>query len=118
MLLPRTSWISVLILFSVAAFIETAFFGHIASFTPLYLPRLGVAPDKIDDWTGGLMSFVNLFGILFLPFWGALADRYSRKPVIVRSFAAHIVATGFMLVSGNIWMFVVGRAVMNLSLGN
>jgi DHA1 family multidrug resistance protein-like MFS transporter len=115
---PRTSWIWLLVLFSVAAFVETAFFGQIASFTPLYLPRLGVSPENVDDWTGGLMSFVNLFGILFLPFWGALADRYSRKPVIVRSFVAHIVAIGFMLVSGNIWMFVVGRAMMNLSLGN
>jgi DHA1 family multidrug resistance protein-like MFS transporter len=114
----RTSWVSLLILFSVAAFVETAFFGQISSFTPLYLPKLGVSPERVDDWTGGLMSFVNLFGILFLPFWGALSDRYSRKPVIVRSFVAHIVAIGFMLVSGNIWMFVVGRAAMNLSLGN
>jgi MFS transporter, DHA1 family, multidrug resistance protein len=115
---PRTSWVWLLALFSIAAFVETAFFGQISSFTPLYLPRLGVAPEDVDDWTGGLMSFVNVFGILFLPFWGALADRYARKPVIVRSFVAHIVAIGFMLVSGNIWMFVIGRAVMNLSLGN
>jgi MFS family permease len=115
---PRTSWVWLLTLFSIAAFIETAFFGQIASFTPLYLPRLGVLPEDVDDWTGGLMSFVNLFGILFLPFWGALSDRYSRKPVIVRSFVAHIAAIGCMLVSGSIWMFVIGRAVMNLSLGN
>jgi MFS family permease len=114
----RISWVGLLALFSVAAFVETSFFGQISFFTPLYLPKLGVASENIDDWTGGLMSFVNVFGILFLPFWGALSDRYSRKPVIVRSFVAHIFAIGFMLVSGNIWLFVVGRAVMNLSLGN
>jgi MFS family permease len=107
-----------LILFSVAGFIETAFFGQISSFTPLVLPSMGVPPEHVAAWTGGVMSFANFFGILFLPFWGAFADRYSRKPVIVRSFIAHIVAIGFMLVSGNVWMFVIGRAVMNLSLGN
>jgi len=114
----RSSWIWLLVLFSVAGAVESAFFGQIASFTPLYLPQLGISSEQVDDWTAGIMAAANVVGILFLPFWGALSDRYSRKPVIVRSFVAHLVAIGFMLVTGNIWMFVIGRTVMNLSLGN
>jgi MFS family permease len=114
----QASWIRLLVLFSAVSFIETAFFGQVAAFTPLYLPQLGVTPENIAVWTGGLMAASNFFGILFLPFWGALADRHSRKPIIVRSFVVHVAAIAIMLASGNIWVFLIGRSAMNLSLGN
>src|SRR5688572_13969993 len=111
-------WIWLLVLFTGAGFIETAFFGQMNAFTPLYLPRLGIALESVDEWTGWTVAAANLFGIFFLPFWGTLADRYSRKPVIVRSFIAHIVAIALMLLAGNVWVFIAGRAAMNLALGN
>lgn len=112
------SWLWLLALFTVAGFFETMFYGQITSFTPLHLPRLGVPAASVDEWTGWTVAIANLFGIFFLPFWGTLADRYSRQPIIVRSFVAHIVAIGLMLAAGNVWVFVAGRAVMNLALGN
>ena len=57
-------------------------------------------------------------GLPFLPFWGALADRYSRQPLIVRSFVAHLLALLLALLAGNVWVFVAGRALMSLALGN
>jgi len=113
-----SSWLWLLSLFTLAGFIETVFWGQMNSFTPLYLPRLGIAPGDVATWTGATVAISGALGIPFLPFWGALADRYSRKPVIVRSFVAHLVAGVIALLAGNIWVFVLGRAVMSLALGN
>src|SRR2546421_6741866 len=71
--IPPTSWIWLLSLFTLASFIETVFWGQMSAFTPLYLPRLGVAPDDVVVWTGITVAVASAVGIPFLPFWGALA---------------------------------------------
>jgi DHA1 family multidrug resistance protein-like MFS transporter len=105
-------------LFTIASFIEAAFWGQMSAFTPLHLPKLGVPPSDVNAWTGQIASLASLIGIPLLPFWGALADRFGRQPIIVRSFVAHLVAGVVSLLAGNVWVFVIGRAVMSLSLGN
>jgi MFS family permease len=111
-------WIWLLTLFSLAGFIETVFFGQLNAFTPLYLPRLGIPPNQVALWTGALVSISSAIGIPFLPFWGALADRYARQPIIIRSYFVHLIAAVGMLLAGNIWVFVIGRSFTSLALGN
>jgi len=113
-----TRWEWLLALFTLASFIETMFWGQMSAFTPLYLPRLGVAAAQVAAWTGLISAVAGAAGIPFLPFWGALADRYARQPIIVRSYVAHIVAGLIAIAAGNVWMFLLARAVMTLSLGN
>src|SRR5512135_2116738 len=114
----RSSWIWLLGLFTFGSFIETIFYGQLTAFTPLYLPRLGIRPVDVALWTGLISSMAGLLGLPFLPFWGALADRYARKPVIIRSFIVELVAGLVALMAGNIWIFILGRAITSLSLGN
>ncbi len=113
---PR--WLPLLTLFTVASFVEAMFWGQITAFTPLYLPHLGIAPDDVKGWTGTITAVSTLVGLPLLPFWGALADRYSRQPVIVRSFVAHLLAGLLALLAGNVWVFLLARTVQNFSLGN
>jgi DHA1 family multidrug resistance protein-like MFS transporter len=115
---PPASWRRLLALFTVASFIETVFWGQMGAFTPLYLPHLGISLEDVPVWTGAIAAISNMIGIPFLPLWGALADRYTRQPIIVRSFVAHLVAGIVTLLAGNIWVFVIGRAAMSLALGN
>jgi MFS family permease len=116
---PRlpSSWGWLLALFSVAGFIETVFWGQIGAFTPLYLPRLGVAPRDVPTWIGAIAVVSNLVGLPFLPFWGALADRFARQPIIVRSFVVHMIAGMLAVLAGNVWVFLVARSVMSFALG-
>ncbi len=114
----RASWVWLLALFTFGSFIETVFYGQLSAFTPLYLPKLGIRQEEVALWTGLIASFAGLLGLPFLPFWGALADRYSRKPVIIRSFVVELAAGVVSLLAGNIAVFVVGRAITSLSLGN
>lgn len=111
------SWRYLLTLYTVACLIEAMFMGQMGAFTPLYLPQLGIAPQNVAGWTGAIVSISSLAGLPFLPFWGALADKYARKPVLVRAFVMHLLASVIALLAGNIWLFLLARAVMNLALG-
>jgi MFS family permease len=113
-----TSWEWLLALFTFSSFVETVFWGQMSAFTPLYLPRLGVPAGQVAAWTGLISAVAGAAGIPFLPFWGALADRFARQPLIVRSFVAHVLAGILAVLAGNVWMFLLARAIMTLSLGN
>ena len=113
-----SSWKTLLALFTIASFIETMFWGQVIGFTPLYLAQLGVPPHDIARWTGSIAAVSMALGLPFLPLWGALADRYARQPVIVRSFAAYLVAGIVTFLAQNVWVFTLGRAVMGFSFGN
>ena len=114
----RASWSWLLALYTIAGFFETVFWGQLTAFTPLYLPRLGIDPGEVARWTGLIAALTGAAGLPFLPFWGALADRFSRQPVIVRSFVVYLLAGTLALLAGNVWVFTLGRAVMSLALGN
>jgi DHA1 family multidrug resistance protein-like MFS transporter len=105
-------------LFSVAGFIEVLAYGQVTAFTPLYLPHLGIPDGEVAFWVGAIASFSNLVGLPFLPFWGALADRYGRKPLIIRSFVTAAVALGLTVIAPNVWVFAFSRAFQSLGLGN
>ena len=117
--LRSDSWVWLLALFTVAGFVEAAFWSQMVAFTPLFLRELGVTTAaEIQCLTGVIAAVSTLIGLPLLPFWGALADRYSRQPVIVRSFVAHALAGAIAMVAGNVWVFVLGRAISGFSLGN
>lgn len=114
----RDSWVWLLALYTFGSLVETIFYGQLNAFTPLYLPHLGIASDQVSLWTGIIASVAGILGLPFLPFWGALADRYARKPIIIRSFVVHLIAGVLCAFAGNIWIFLLGRAFSSLALGN
>ena len=114
----KTSWVPLLVLFAFASFVEAIFYGQMGAFTPLYLPALHVPADQIVLWTGITASASALVGLPFLPFWGALADRYARKPIIIRSFLIELGVGVICVLSQNVWIFLAGRALAGLALGN
>jgi MFS family permease len=114
----RASWTWLLGLYTAASFIETIFWGQMTAFTPIYLRDLGMAQSQIPAMVGIIAAIVGAAGIPFLPFWGALADRYSRQPMVVRSFVVYLAAGILAVLAGNVWVFVIGRSLMSLSLGN
>ena len=107
-----------LTLFTLASFIEVIAYGQLAAFTPLHLPKIGVAPEDVPVAVGLITAGVNVIGLLFLPFWGVLADRFGRKPLIIRSFVATGVGLAVAAVGRNVWLFTLGRGLNSLNLGN
>ncbi len=115
---PISGWVRMTILFTIAGFFEVAAYGQITAFTPLYLPQLGVELSAVPFWVGAITSFSSVVGLPFLPFWGALADRYGRKPLIIRSFVAAFAALALTVLAPNVWVFTFARAIQSLGLGN
>ncbi|TVY08228.1 MFS transporter [Paenibacillus cremeus] len=65
-------------------FITSASFSMVIPFLPLFLIHIGM--DKnIEMWSGLLFSSAFLAGAISAPFWGAMGDKYGRKPMIVRA---------------------------------
>jgi MFS family permease len=114
----RSGWVWLLALFTSASFVEAMVFGQLGAFIPLYLPHLGIPQSAVPAWTGALAAITGAIGIPFLPFWGALADRYARQPIIVRSFVVELCAVLLMMMAGGIWFFMIGRSLTALALGN
>jgi MFS family permease len=114
----KSAWARLLILFTVVSLIEAVFYGSLSAFIPLHLPELGIDRADVQPWVGAITSFASLVGIPLVPIWGTLADRFSRKFVIVRSFVIHLVATVVMLAAPNVWVFAAGRALLGFANGD
>ncbi len=112
------TWIRLLVLYTAANLIEVVFWGQLGAFTPLHLPQLGVPPADVPAWTGWVSAAAAVVGIPLLPFWGALADRYARRPIIIRSYVAHALAGTLALLAGNVWVFLLARCIQSFALGN
>ena len=115
---PNSGWVRMIGLFSIAGFCEVCAYGQITAFTPLHLPELGIATNDVAFWVGAITAISSVAGLPFLPFWGALADRYGRKPLIVRSYVSAFVALTLAAVAPNILLFAFARAFTSLGLGN
>ncbi len=112
------SWILLTTLFTVASLIEIVLYSNLSAFTPLFLQGIGYDQAGVKLWTGILASAGIALGFWFVPFWGVLADRHGRKLLILRSFAVEAMALMLMAFSQNVWVFLLGRMMTGLALGN
>ncbi len=122
-MLPRSkqfsnSWGWMLGLFTFASLVEGVAISHMTTFIPLHLPTLGVLESDVARVTGLVVAISSAIGLPFVPLWGALADRYARQPVIVRSFIFYFLALAIMVVAQDVWLFIAGRALLSFTMGN
>src|SRR5262245_33828448 len=61
---------------------------------PLYLQQIGVTDRAaLKYWTGAIGSAPFAVAVFATPLWGALADRFGYKPMVVRSVFGIALAT-------------------------
>jgi MFS family permease len=111
-------WRAVAGLFFLTCSLEALAQGHLNAFTPLYLREFGLSPEEIAQWTGLLTALTMLVAFPLAPFWGALAERYARKPVVVRSQFIEAVAYGILAWAPDLHWVVVARLLLGLTFGN
>src|SRR4051794_34068160 len=118
--MPRqpTSWRTLMALFTLAGIVESLSYGHFGAFTPIYLSQLHVPAAHIPFWTGMLGGAGFVIGLPLIPFWGAWADRFGRKLIIIRS--SYIGALLFVIaaLSQNVWTLLFARFLVGFVLGN
>jgi len=117
-LISSHTWQWLTFLFAVANFLEVAVVAHFVLFTPTYLASIGFTKAEIDAWTGPIAASAFLLGIWLVPFWGVLADRYGRKPLIMRSYYIEVIAMVLAAASHTFWLYLLARSLTGLALGN
>lgn len=84
-------------------------------FLPLYVEQLGVSsPASIVQWSGIAFGATFLGTALTAPLWGHLADRYGRKPMLVRAAFGMAVMMSLIGMAHSVTELVLLRLVAGL----
>lgn len=84
-------------------------------FLPLYVEQLGVTSSAaIVQWSGVAFGATFLGTAVTAPLWGRLADRYGRKPMLVRAAIGMAVVMSLIGVAHSVAMLVGLRLVAGL----
>ena len=113
----KLSWRGTNVLFLLCSVVQFSTEGHITAFTPLLLRELGLTTEEIAVWTGLLVAIMMAMALPLAPFWGVLAERFSRRPVILRGYvllAAALLVTAF---AADVRWLIVARMLMGFCFG-
>lgn len=97
----------------VGEFCITAGANLVIPFLPLYIEELGVhAIGSVERWSGLVFSATFMVSVLIQPWWGRLADRVGRKPMLIRSGIGMAVVMASLGLVTHVWELFVLRALM------
>lgn len=95
----------------VGTFIAGASFSLVSPFLPKLLEEVGVAAN-LELWSGMAFSVSFVMSAIMSPIWGAMADKYGRKVMIIRSGIGIGLTYIGMAYAVNAWQ-VLGLRAMN-----
>lgn len=78
------NWKKNLIILWLGCLIVSSSFSMVVPFLPIFLLQLGVH-HHLEIWSGILYSSAFFAGAISAPYWGNIADKYGRKPMIIRA---------------------------------
>src|SRR5450756_582790 len=111
-------WAVIAALFAATTCVESMSWNQLTAYTPIYLRELHVSAAQVPGWIAAMSSLGWILALPMAPFWGVLADRYSRKLVIVRSAALEAVIFAGWALSTSPWMALLFRSLNGFILGN
>jgi DHA1 family multidrug resistance protein-like MFS transporter len=112
-------WRAITAVFGSSTLLESLALAHLTAFTPLFLREdLRVPESDIAPWTGLLTAATFAVAFPLAPWWGALAERYSRKLIIVRSYYMEAAAYALCAFAPDLTWFFIARVLMGLTFGN
>jgi len=111
-------WRRILYVLFIAQMMALVGFSFVFPFLPLYIQTLGVHGRAVPIWSGVISFSLSISMALVAPVWGALADRYGRKPMVVRAMAAGVCTTALLIVAPNIWFVLALRILQGIFTGS
>ncbi|MFM0171359.1 MFS transporter [Paraburkholderia sediminicola] len=84
-------------------------------FLPIYVQQLGVqSQSAVIQWSGIAFGATFLGTAVTAPVWGRLADRYGRKPMLVRAAVGMAVVMSLIGLAHNVHQLVALRLIAGL----
>ncbi|HHW4950526.1 TPA: multidrug efflux MFS transporter [Streptococcus suis] len=98
-------------------FLTGTSFTLVMPFISVFVEELGVGPGQVEYYAGLAVSVNSLAAALMAPVWGSLADRYGRKPMMVRAAFAMIFTMGGMAFVPNVFWLLALRVLNGVFTG-
>ena len=95
-------------------FIDLVGFGLVIPLLPFYAVRFGASPQEVTL----LLAVYSLMQLFAAPLWGRLSDRVGRRPVLMISMAASVLAYLWIGSATAVWMLFAARALAGACAGN
>ena len=113
---PR--WQRNLYALALVQFLTLLSFSGVIPFFPLFIQELGVtSPPEAAFWASVSTFGSGFCAFLAGPLWGALADRYGRRPMVVRATAAGVVLVALSGLAPNVAVLILTRAAYGVFTG-
>jgi DHA1 family multidrug resistance protein-like MFS transporter len=114
----RPRWHLTLAIVFIAQMVTAMGFALVFPFLPLYVEHLGSTTGMSVEVGAGLaIGFQGFTMMVASPFWGAMADRYGRKPMILRTMYGGTLVMGLMAVVTSSEQLIVLRGIQGLITG-
>src|SRR5258708_18073502 len=113
-----SGWAVIAVLFAATTCVDSMSWNQLSAYTPLYLRELHVPAAQVPAWIAAISSLRWIVALPLAPLWGVLADRYSRKAVIVRSAVIEAVIFAGWALSTDPLTALAFRSLNGFVLGN
>lgn len=111
-------WQRTLYILAFSQLLSSIGFSMIFPFLPNFVESLGTNTNiSLVFWAGAVFSAQAITMAVSAPVWGAVADRYGRKPMVVRAMFGGAIVTFLMGYAQSAEMLVLLRAVQGLVTG-
>ncbi|AYD41201.1 MFS transporter [Clostridium fermenticellae] len=88
-------------------FVASIGMSQIAPVLPLYIQHLGVQDTaSITKLSGIAFGITFIVSAIFSPIWGSAADKYGRKPMILRASLGMAITIGCMGFAPNVYVLI------------
>jgi MFS family permease len=115
---PTQDWRILVAVFWVTSMVEGLGVSQIFALLPTYLRQMGVPDSERLAFVGIFSALVFVVGMPLVPLWGAWADKYSRKVVIVRSALVEAVVFAAVALAREPWQVALAMLLIGFQLGN
>ena len=101
----------------IGTFFTGASFSIVMPFMALYVEELGVKGAMVEWYAGLSVAISALASALVSPIWGRLADRYGRKPMMIRASMVMTFTMGGLALVPNVFWLLFLRTLNGLFAG-
>ncbi|VMZ15775.1 multidrug resistance protein MdtG [Streptococcus pneumoniae] len=98
-------------------FLTGASISLVVPFMPIFVENLGVGSQQVAFYAGLAISVSAISAALFSPIWGILADKYGRKPMMIRAGLAMTITMGGLAFVPNIYWLIFLRLLNGVFAG-
>lgn len=98
---------------------ETSLFGRLIRWLEDLAGSSTTAGFAVATLFGGILgSLYSLLQFLFAPVWGAISDRYGRRPTLLVTLTGTLVSYALWMVAGNFAVLIAARLLGGMMAGN